>query len=349
MKHIVYSSREGKSTPSMIAIGDVIGMLDELTADRSVFIVTDENLLRCYHDIISRYRYIVIPQGEQHKNLATVEHIHQQLLEAEADRSSYLVGFGGGIVTDITGFAASTFMRGIGFGFVATSLLAQCDASVGGKNGVNLDGYKNIIGTFNQPDFVLCDSSLLATLPQRELRAGMSEALKCGIIGDRELFNIFVNNSFEQLQGDILTEIVIRSVEFKASIVAQDEREGGVRKLLNLGHTFGHAIEKCSHDYIHGEAVAIGIALIAKLSVALSSLKQSDCADIIKALKMLSLPVSVDEIPFDKLLQVAKSDKKRSGESIELILIEEIGRCQIRKIPIPELRRVCLKNISDNF
>lgn len=345
MKHIVYSARGGSSSPSMIAIGDVIGMLDELTAGRSVVIVTDENLLASYGNIISKYKHIVIPGGEQHKNLATVEYIHRQLLSFEADRSSYLVGFGGGIVTDITGFAASTFMRGIGFGFVATSLLAQCDASVGGKNGVNLDGYKNIIGTFNQPDFVLCDQSLLTTLPARELRAGMSEALKCGIIGDIELFDIFVDNSYDQItnSAQLLTQIVIRSVEFKASIVAHDEREGGLRKLLNLGHTFGHAIEKCSHEYIHGEAVAIGIAIIGQLSTVLSQLSTDDYARIIRALKILSLPTEITSVSFDSLAQAAKSDKKRAGDSIELILIEQIGRCQIRKITIPELLNLSIK------
>lgn len=323
----------------MIAIGQVIQMLEQLTAGKKVIIITDANLWNSYSQLISHYKYIIIPQGEQNKNLSTIEYIHRELLKMEADRSSYIIGFGGGIVTDITGFAASTYMRGIGFGFVATSLLAQVDASVGGKNGVNLDGYKNIIGTFNQPDFVLCDQSLLATLPERELRAGMSEALKCSILGDIELFNIFEQHTFNEIisSPELLFEVVMRSVEFKAWIVSQDEREAGVRKLLNLGHTFAHAIEKCSRDYIHGEAVAIGIATIARLSKQLTALSDGDYQRVIAALNSLGLPTQSPELPFDQLLQAAKSDKKRSGNHIELILIQTIGKCCISSFTIEEL------------
>lgn len=338
MREIVYSARSNNSTPSMIAIGQVKDMLCELTKDRRVIIITDQNLLRSHHDIISLYPYIIIGQGEENKNLTTIETIHRELLAMEADRTSYIVGIGGGIVTDVTGFAASTYMRGVGFGFVATSLLAQVDASVGGKNGVNLDGYKNIIGTFNQPDFVLCDISLMKTLPEREMRAGMSEALKCGILGDPDLLEIFEKNSFEQIVSseELLTEIVVRSVRFKASIVEQDEREAGMRKLLNLGHTFGHSIEKCGRRHIHGEAVAIGLAIIADLSIRIAGLSEEDRSRIISALRMLELPTTT-EIPFEELLQAAKSDKKRAGDSIELILIDSIGQCVIRKISITEL------------
>lgn len=340
MTEIISAQRGNNTEPSMIAVGNVIGMLDSLTTLKRVVIVTDQNLLDNYPQIITRYPYILIPCGEHHKNLATIEYIHRQLLAMEADRQSYLVGFGGGIVTDITGFAASTYMRGIGFGFVATSLLAQVDASVGGKNGVNLDGYKNIIGTFNQPDFVLCDHTLLKSLPVRELRAGMSEALKCGIIGDPALFAIFEHNSFDQIiaSEELIHEIVVRSVKFKAAIVEQDEHEGGARKLLNLGHTFAHSIEKSTDQYIHGEAVAVGIAIIAKLS----KLETPTYNRIIKALNMLSLPTTVD-VPFAKLLEIAKSDKKRAGDSIELILIHEIGSCEIRKISINGLLKLEIK------
>lgn len=323
----------------MIAVGSVIDMLEQLTAGKKTIIVTDANLWNSYSHIIGRHQYIIIPQGEENKNLSTIEYIHQELLRMEADRSSYIVGFGGGIVTDITGFAASTYMRGVGFGFVATSLLAQVDASVGGKNGVNLDGYKNIIGTFNQPDFVLCDQSLLNTLPERELRAGMSEALKCAIIGDTTLFEIFEQHNFQEIVSsqELLFEVVVRSVEFKASIVAQDEREGGVRKLLNLGHTFAHAVEKCSRNYIHGEAVAIGMAIITRLSQQLSNLSDSDYQRVITAITKLDLPTDSPELPFDKLLEAAKSDKKRAGNNIELILVQTIGNCCISSFTIEEL------------
>lgn len=337
MNDIVYSKRSNNPTPSIILVGDVVNRLESLTADRRVIVVTDQHLLDTYPELITRYPYIVIGCGESNKNLATVEHIHRELLALQADRTAYLVGIGGGIVTDITGFAASTYMRGVSFGFIATSLLAQVDASVGGKNGVNLDGYKNIIGTFSQPDFVLCDSSMLRTLPLRELRAGMSEALKCGIIGEKVLFDIFVEHTFDQIMESekLLHEIVLRSVRFKANIVEQDEREGSLRKLLNLGHTFAHSVEKCTTKYIHGEAVAIGIAIIARLS----NTDIHTYTQIITALEKLSLPTSVD-IEFERLLEVAKSDKKRSGDSIELIIIEKIGQCKIQKMAIDELLKL---------
>lgn len=339
MREIVYSPRMNNPKPSVIAVGNVIGMLEELTTNRRIIVVTDQNLWDAHGHIIDKYPHIIIQQGETHKNLATIEQIHRELLAMEADRSSYIVGFGGGIVTDITGFAASTYMRGIGFGFVATSLLAQVDASVGGKNGVNLDGYKNIIGTFNQPDFVLCDLNILSTLPEREMRAGMGEVLKCAIIGDRYLFDILYDNSFEHIVNsyELMFEIVVRCVKFKASIVAQDEREGGVRKLLNLGHTFGHGVEKCTSKYIHGEAVAIGISIIARLSTSLANLADVQKKEIEHAIEMLSLPSSAEDLSFEQILTAAKSDKKRSGNTIELVLIDKIGECRIASMTIEEL------------
>lgn len=339
MKKVIFSTRGNNSTPSRIEIGDVLGSLEELVAGRRVVVITDENLLGAYAGFFERYDHIVIPTTERYKTLATVEFIHRELLARGADRGSYLVGFGGGIVTDITGFAASTYMRGIGFGFVATSLLAQVDASVGGKNGVNLDGYKNIIGTFNQPDFVLCDLSVLSTLPERELRAGMVEALKCGILSDVELFGIFERYDFEQIVSskELLFEIVSRSVEFKASIVARDERESGVRKLLNLGHTFAHGIEKLTSRYIHGEAVAIGLVLIAGISCRRGLLSAESHERILRTIRQLDLPQVCAEIDFADIARAAKSDKKKHGSTIELILIRDIGDCVIESLELSEL------------
>lgn len=339
MKKVIYVPRSNNPAPSLVAVGEVLSMLGELTTGKRCFVVTDENLYHHYSQLIEKYPHIIIPTGESNKNLATIEYIHRNLLEMNADRSSYIIGFGGGIVTDVTGFAASTYMRGVGFGFMATSLLAQVDASVGGKNGVNLDGYKNIIGTFNQPDFVLCDTQVLATLPPRELRAGMSEALKCGLIRDSKLFEIFENHTFEQIVSthELLFEVVVRSVELKAAVVTADERESGERKLLNLGHTFAHAIEKCSSDYIHGEAVSIGLCKAAHISTKIGELPMVEYLRIETALRKLGLPLTASELNPDKLIQAAHSDKKRAGNSIEMILLHHIGESYIHKLDIDQL------------
>ena len=339
MRKIITVERYNHAEPSTVAVGDVLPMLTELTAGRNAVVVTDPNLYGFYGHIIRKYPHIVIPTGEENKILDTVAFIGRELLRMGADRSSYLVGFGGGIVTDITGFAASTYMRGVGFGFVATSLLAQVDASVGGKSGVNLDGYKNIIGTFNQPDFVLCDTSLLETLPEREMRAGMVEAFKCGLIRDERLFEMFEKHDYGEIvaDGELLGRIIVGAIEVKAAVVEADEREAGERKLLNLGHTFGHAIEKSTGEYIHGEAVAIGIAMAAKASVELDMLDEADYSRVLKVIEGLGLPLQAAGVDRHVLAAAARSDKKKQGGDMELILLESIGRGVVKKVPVEAL------------
>ena len=207
-----------------------------------------------------------------------MQNIYARLMEIGADRSTLLVGIGGGIVTDITGFVATTYMRGMDFGFVATTLLAQVDASVGGKNGVNILNYKNMVGTFAQPSFVISDVAFLRTLPHRELHAGMGEVVKMAIIGDEELFNFIEENISASCYTNIDTmqRIVLDSIRLKADIVDRDECEKGIRRVLNLGHTIAHAIEKCTHKLNHGEAVAVGISKISHISNAMGILSNED-------------------------------------------------------------------------
>lgn len=329
--------------PSRIVIGDALPLLDTLLAGKRPVIITDPNLAAAYPELIGRYPHILIGLGEAQKTLATVESICRQLLETGADRGSYIVGIGGGIVTDITGFAASVYMRGVsGFGFVATSLLAQVDASVGGKNGVNLDGYKNQIGVFNQPDFVLCDQTMLATLPARELKAGLAEALKCGLIGDAALFEAFEGETFETLTGhpELLHRIIVASVELKARVVAADEQEHGERKLLNLGHTFGHAIEKRTRHYLHGEAVAIGLCLAAGAAVKSGLLTADEAERIVRTVRAIGLPTTIDPalgITAAQLIEAVKADKKREAQEIDFVLPSGIGRSVRRRMPLAEL------------
>lgn len=341
MKQVIEVKRTGGDA-SRVVIGETLRSLDDyLPQGAKTIVITDANIHRRYKEIINRYDYCLIGMGETIKTLATADKLYGELLERGADRSTFLVGIGGGIVTDITGFVASTYMRGLRFGFVATTLLAQVDASVGGKNGVNYEGYKNIVGTFNQPDFVLCDLSMLDTLPEREFRAGLAEIVKAGLIADPTLFGLFERHSFEEFRTDraLLTEAVTRAVRVKADIVERDERESGERRKLNLGHTFAHAIEKCGHEFLHGEAVAIGTAMIARLSARMGMLSQKDAARIEQVLVRMGMPVE-SGIDIKKLIRALKFDKKKEAASVGFVLLGGIGDCEIRRMDFDEIDRL---------
>lgn len=334
--------REGRS-PSIIAIGDTLSCIDEFLPERRIIAITDTSVYSLYKNIIDRWPSIVIGLGETNKTLATVQKIYEELVRLNADRECFILGFGGGIVTDTAGFAASTYMRGIPFGFVATTLLSQVDASVGGKNGVNLQGFKNMVGTFNQPDFVLCDTSVLATLPVRELRAGMAEIIKSGIIADPELFRTLEQSSAENIYASqaLLARIISSAVKVKARIVEADEKESGQRKKLNLGHTIAHAIEKCSREFLHGEAVAIGLSMICRIAVSQNVLSPDTARRIDSLLQKTGLPTACD-IPLSDLASAVHQDKKSAGSHINIILPYDIGDCRIVKTDFREAENMIL-------
>ena len=340
MKEIIELKR-GAGGLSHSVIGEVIGELRSYLPQRRVIVITDANVHRRYKQIIDSFEHIIIGMGETNKTLYTVEKVYNELIALGADRECFILGFGGGIVTDVSGFVASTYMRGLHFGFVATTLLAQVDASVGGKNGVNVEGYKNMVGVFNQPEFVLCDTSLLRTLPEREFRAGLAEIIKAGIIGDPELFSLFENHTLEEFRQDgaLLTKIITASVRVKAAIVEADEREGGLRKKLNLGHTFAHAIEKCSSEFLHGEAVAIGTVMMARVSVQLGTLLEEEADRIGRVIAKMGLPVR-SGVDVKRLLKALKLDKKRDADQISLVLIDRVGSCEIRKTSFVDLEKL---------
>ncbi len=343
MKQTIDVPRPGRS-PSRVVIGNVINSLENyLPEGRRVIVVSDENVFHAYRRIISAYDYCLIGLGETNKTLATAEKLYGELLALGADRKTFILGFGGGIVTDVTGFVASTYMRGLSFGFVASTLLAQVDASIGGKNGVNFEGYKNMVGLFNQPDFVLCDLSLLRTLPEREFRAGLAEIIKAGLIADPELFNLFEQHTFQELRSnqELLSELVMRAIRMKAAIVESDEREQGARRKLNLGHTFAHAIEKSSRDFLHGEAVAIGLVMIAALSVRNGTLTPADAARIRSVLEKMGLPVA-SGIALPVLLQALKRDKKRESHSVNFVLMNGVGDCLIQPVSSDKIDKMVL-------
>lgn len=344
MKQVIEVKRK-EGEPSRIVTGDAVHSLDAFIPEgKRVIVITDGNVHRRYKEIINRYDYCLIGLGETIKTIETVRKLYAELLQLGADRSSFIVGFGGGIVTDITGFVASTYMRGMRFGFVASTLLAQVDASVGGKNGVNFEGYKNMIGTFNQPDFVLCDTGLLDTLPEREFRAGLAEIIKAGLIADKELFELFETHPAEDFRNDktLLQQIIARAIRVKAAIVERDEREAGERRKLNLGHTFAHAIEKCSGEFLHGEAVAIGLGMIADLSLREGTITPEEAERIKNVIARTGLPLA-SGIDFKKLVKALKNDKKKEADSVGFVLMDGIGSCKIRRCGFDEIDRLSLE------
>ncbi len=328
----------GNTGNCKIILGTTFGQLSEICDTEKTVVIVDRNVLDLHGDKLSSYRLIEVEPGEQQKTLKTVDAIYERFLGWELDRSSTIVGVGGGMVCDITGFAASTYLRGMPFAFVPTTLLALVDASVGGKNGVNYRGYKNLVGTFNQPQFVLCDFVFLKTLPYNELKNGLAEAIKSALIGDETLFDYIERNGQEisSRNDDAIQKVVYDSLNVKIGVVSRDETEKGERRKLNFGHTIGHAIEKttgCSH----GEAVSIGMVIGAKLSERKGALTGKDVERIEGLLSDFKLPIKF-EGDQEAIMDAIRKDKKREGEGIHFVLLDGIGRARIEKIMIDELQ-----------
>jgi 3-dehydroquinate synthase len=291
-----------------------------------------DSLKRAKFDVIT----VTIPDGEKYKDLVWVQHIYDELLKAKVERWSALIALGGGVIGDITGFVASTYMRGIAYIQVPTTLLAQVDSSVGGKTGVNHKLGKNMIGTFYQPRLVWIDVDTLKTLPRRELLAGLAEVIKYGVIWDKELFNFLEVNRDKilNLDRDALIHIIKRSCEIKAAVVSKDERESGLRAILNYGHTIGHAIETATEykRYLHGEAVAIGMHLEAKLSNMLKFIDKKDVLRIEALIDSYGLPSEAPaDLDIKHLLSSMELDKKAVAGELRFILPEKIGKVRIHK------------------
>ena len=277
---------------------------------------------------------ITVAAGEKSKSLKTVQACYDQLARHRLERKSFIVALGGGVVGDLAGFVAATYLRGIAFAQAPTTLLAQVDSSVGGKVGVNHKAGKNLVGAFHQPRLVLCDLATLDTLPPREFRAGLAEVIKYGIIYDKRLFARLERDLALMLKRDpsVLGEVVARCCEIKAEVVRQDETESGLRAILNFGHTIGHAIEAISGygKYLHGEAIAIGQAAAARLSARRLGLPQSQAARIETLLERAGLPtrLSLASRQREKLLAAMKLDKKVSGGEIKFVLVPTIGQAR---------------------
>lgn len=277
-----------------------------------------------------------IPDGEYYKNSATLDSLYDVLIDAGLDRKSFLVALGGGVVGDLTGFAAATFLRGIDFVQVPTTLLAQVDSSVGGKTGINHSKGKNLIGAFYQPRCVVIDPATLDTLPDREFRSGFAEIVKYGVVCDRSFFDFVANNAHELLlrDSDLLLDVIMRSCEIKSEVVANDECESGYRAVLNYGHTFAHAVEKLSGygKYLHGEAVSIGMVLSSRLSERKGYALPSDSDRILGLLKNLNLPVDLPVFSPDAYYEAMLCDKKVRERGINFVFNRGIGHFIIERV-----------------
>lgn len=314
--------------------------LRKIVDQDNAFIITDENVFNAHIGKFKNWNTIVLKPGEAYKVQQTVDSVVDQLIEMGADRKSTLIGVGGGVVTDLTGYAASIYMRGIKFGFVPTSLLAMVDASIGGKNGIDVGVYKNMVGTIRQPSFLLFDTDLLKTLPDAEWTNGFAEIIKHACIKDATMFrNLEARDSGYYKKGKkAIAELVKRNVLIKTKVVQQDEFEQGDRKLLNYGHTLAHAIEN-KYELSHGQAVSIGMTYAAHFSHDLMGFK--GIARLTALLEKYQLPTYAEfdrQAAFDVLLK----DKKKAGSGMNYILLSRIGKGVIKNIPLEELQKMIL-------
>lgn len=321
---------------------------------KQVLIVTNETVAPLYLETVKsalasyQVDQVILPDGEEYKNLTTLNLIYDALLSKQHNRTTTLIALGGGVVGDMCGYAAASYQRGVNFIQVPTTLLSQVDSSVGGKTGVNHALGKNMIGAFHQPQAVIADTATLNTLPSNELAAGIAEVVKYGLIYDSEFYQWLTDNMADLVakQPSALAYAIKRSCQNKAVVVAQDEREGGIRAILNLGHTFGHAIE--AHQgygkWLHGEAVAAGMVMAADLSARLGWLDMDEVAGLKALLQRASLPVAGPaDMTEDDYLSRMKIDKKVLDGSIRLVLLKKIGEAEITSAFPLELLQQTLK------
>jgi 3-dehydroquinate synthase len=308
-------------------------------------------LMRSLSDAGFDAKFVEMPDGERHKRISTVEKLAEQLVGLRAERDSAILAFGGGVVGDVAGFLASVYLRGVPVVQLPTTVLAQVDASIGGKTGVNLKAGKNLVGAFHHPRIVLIDPAVLTSLPERQFRAGIYEALKCGVIGRPELFQRLEGVSMKVLRRDAaaLEWVIAESVRLKAEVVSADERENGLRRVLNFGHTIGHALEAetAYRHFLHGEAVAWGMVAAANIASAVDRLSQPESQRIARAVLACGKLPRVN-VQSRKILGRLQADKKTKNGVVHFVLPTEIGKVEIvNNVPAPvvleavdELRRL---------
>ena len=315
-------------------------MIEDLVPKANTIFITDENIFAKQSEKFAGWRTVVLKAGEQFKNQKAVDRVIDELIELQADRQTFIVGIGGGVVTDITGFVASTYMRGVKFGFVPTSILAMVDASIGGKNGIDVGAYKNLVGVINHPQFLLYDYSFFETLPDEEWVNGFAEIIKHACIKDKEMFDFLEENSLEKFQASFsfMGKLIERNVDIKYNVVSNDEQETGERKLLNFGHTIGHAIENVS-QLAHGNAISIGMVAACIISESINGLTHADTKRITQLLAKYLLPVTLD-FDKEKTWEILQHDKKKSGSDMNFVVLDQIGKGAVKKIPLEKLLQI---------
>jgi 3-dehydroquinate synthase len=335
--HTLNVELRSRSYPILIDAGllERTAVLNSHVAARDVLIVSNTTVAPLYLPALSaaltprRLVPVILPDGEAHKTLGNLSRILDVLVANRFGRDCAVLALGGGVVGDLAGFAAASYQRGVAFVQVPTTLLAQVDSAVGGKTGVNHPGGKNLIGAFHQPDAVIIDTRTLTTLPARELRAGLAEVIKYGLMGDAVLFAWLEGHLDALLAGEpqALAHVIRRSCEIKAAIVGRDEREQGERSLLNLGHTFGHAIESATayKEWLHGEAVGAGLVMAAAMSQACGYLSAADAARVRQLVERAGLPAHAGDVGSQTLREHMALDKKVKGGRIRLVLLRGIG------------------------
>jgi 3-dehydroquinate synthase len=349
--------RTAQSTySSVIERGILQRIADFIPADAGkLFLVSTEDVWRLYGKQVEAqirrdHDVLFFAGGEVNKRLAAVEELAEQMASHGADRTSIVIGFGGGIVTDVSGFLAATFMRGIPVLQIPTTLLAQVDAAIGGKTGVNLASGKNLMGSFHQPVAVLIDPEVLSTLPDREYRAGLFEVIKCGVIRDRVLFDLLARSSDEVLskKPKLVDELIASSVRLKGDVVSQDDRESDLRRILNFGHTIGHAIEAETAyiRFLHGEAVAWGMLAATRLSELLGMLRGDDARCIREVIRRYGPLPQAKDLDADRLIERLKGDKKTLQGSIHFVLPVAIGEVKVvRAIDAHLIRQAIVESL----
>jgi len=328
----------GKERETRVHIGGTLDILPSLLPITRVMIITDRQVYALLGSRLPEVPTFQVLPGDNSKSLRNASNIYRWLQEQHADRSVFLLGVGGGMVCDLTGFVAATYMRGVDFGLVPTQLLCQVDASIGGKNALNLYGFKNVIGTVYQPNFVLCDSSLLHSLPAEEVHGGLAEMIKHAMIHDATMFGRFEHECarLTQLEHPLIDEFIGWSIGVKKWYIEQDEYDRGKRRELNFGHTWGHAVEGVTGVH-HGLAVAIGMAFATRLAVHLGICQPEVDERLRQLLTQAGLPTETKALPwvlYDALLR----DKKRDADSINFVLPERIGSVVIQRIPLATLK-----------
>lgn len=315
-----------------------ISYLKKIVDTKNAIIITDENVYKHHQSKLIGWNVIVLKAGEEYKVQSTVDSIIEELIALQADRKTALIGIGGGVVTDMTGYVASVYMRGISFGFIPTTVLAMVDASIGGKNGIDVGVYKNMVGIIRQPKFLLYDLNFLASLPQTEWENGFAEIIKHACIKDAPMFSQLELNrlSLYQAKKNLMSELIKRNVLIKTKVVQKDEFEKAERRLLNFGHTLGHALEN-QYELSHGQAISIGMTYACHISEQLSGFKQTE--KVAKVLAQYGLPTYAS-FNKKKAIEVLKMDKKRERKEMNYILLEKIGKGVVKSIPVKQLEKI---------